>query len=263
MSTLKYIALVICISNLIYVGNSYHFEKCMQSLKSKTKIVKTQSGPIIGECHIVPYNSSAGKMFESEVYSWLGIPYAEPPIENNRFSRPKQLKPWSNLKVTTIWPKKCIQSELGMDGNSTSEDCLYLNIFVRSDTFLNSYVESKPIMIWIDGVQNTYEPSTLVATSDVIVVSFNYRLGVFGFLSLENTEASGNAGFLDQHMAIKWVYENAKYFGGDNTKITLFGQDAGALSVGYHLFYPESWPYFRNGIMQSGLPIGSSKNIQI
>jgi len=143
----------------------------MQSLKSKTKIVKTQSGPIIGECHIVPYNSSAGKMFESEVYSWLGIPYAEPPIENNRFSRPKQLKPWSNLKVTTIWPKKCIQSELGMDGNSTSED--------------------------------------------------------------------------------------------DNTKITLFGQDAGALSVGYHLFYPESWPYFRNGIMQSGLPIGSSNNIQI
>jgi carboxylesterase type B len=149
-----------------------------------------------------------------------------------------------------------------MDGNSTSEDCLYLNIFVRGDTFLNSYVESKPIMIWIDGVQNTYEPSTLVATSDVIVVSFNYRLGVFGFLSLENTEASGNAGFLDQHMAIKWVYENAKYFGGDNTKITLFGQDAGALSVGYHLFYPESWPYFRNGIMQSGSPTGNNDNFK-
>jgi carboxylesterase type B len=187
----------------------------------------------------------------------------------NRFLKPKPVESWTHVRNALEWPKACIQTR--NQSVEQSEDCLHLNVFARDATFLNKENALKPIMIWIYGgafehgysSDNLYEPSTLVAISDVIVVSFNYRLGVFGFLSLENTEASGNAGFLDQHMAIKWVYENAKYFGGDNTKITLFGQDAGALSVGYHLFYPESWPYFRNGIMQSGLPIGSSNNIQI
>ncbi len=63
---------------------------------------------------------------------------------------------------------------------------------------------------------------------------------------------------MDQHLALKWVYDNAELFGGDKTKITISGQSAGAWSVGYHLFYPHSWPYFRNSIMESGGPTGSS-----
>ena len=92
----------------------------------------------------------------------------------------------------------------------------------------------------------------------MIVVSFNYRLNVFGFLHLADSDASGNVGFLDQTMAMKWVYENTKSFGGDNSKITVFGESAGSWSVGFHLFYRESWPYFRNAIMESGAPTGSS-----
>jgi len=88
----------------------------------------------------------------------------------------------------------------------------------------------------------------------IIVVTINYRLDALGFLYLENSNASGNQGFLDQAMALQWIYDNAFSFGGDNSKITLGGESAGAWSVGYHLFYPGSWPYFRNAIMESGGP---------
>lgn len=98
----------------------------------------------------------------------------------------------------------------------------------------------------------------MVATQNVIVVSINYRLNVFGFMHLADSDATGNAGFLDQNLAMKWVYENAKAFGGDNSKITIFGESAGSWSVGFHLFYQQSWKYFRNAILESGAPTGRS-----
>jgi len=79
-------------------------------------------------------------------------------------------------------------------------------------------------------------------------------------LHLSNSSATGNAGFLDQNLAMKWIYENIIYFGGDNKKITISGESAGAFSVGFHLFYPPSWPFFRNAIMESGGPVGQSIN---
>ena len=111
-----------------------------------------------------------------------------------------------------------------------------------------------------------YEPSTLVSLSEIIVVTINYRLDHFGLLYLEGTNARGNQALLDQSLALKWIYENAQTFGGDRTKITLVGESAGAISIGYHLFYPNSCPYFRNVIMESGVPLmectkNSIKNI--
>jgi carboxylesterase type B len=99
-----------------------------------------------------------------------------------------------------------------------------------------------------------YEGSTLAAYGDIIVVTIQYRLGAFGFLHLTDSLAKGNQGFLDQHLALKWVYENADKFAGDRSRITICGESAGAFSVGYHLMYEKSWPYFRNAIMESGGP---------
>ena len=82
-----------------------------------------------------------------------------------------------------------------------------------------------------------------------------FRLDAFGFLYLDDSIATGNQGFLDQNMALKWIYNNAFSFGGDNSKITVSGQSAGSWLVGFHLFYPDSWPYFRNAIMLSGTPL--------
>ena len=90
------------------------------------------------------------------------------------------------------------------------------------------------------------------------VITINYRLNALGFMHLADTDATGNQGLHDSTTALKWIYKNAINFGGDNTRITISGESAGAWSVGYHLFLKESWPYFRNGIMQSGGPTGIS-----
>ena len=100
------------------------------------------------------------------------------------------------------------------------------------------------------GSASEYNASAIVAMSDIIVVTINYRLGPFGFFTIYNTEAKGNQGFLDQSLAFKWVYENAPLFGGDPTKITIGGESAGAWDVGFHLLYKPSWPYFNKAIMQ-------------
>ena len=87
--------------------------------------------------------------------------------------------------------------------------------------------------------------------SGIVVVTIQYRLDVFGFIRLESTDATGNQGLLDQSLALKWVYENIRNFGGDPSKITIQGVSAGASSVSYQLLYPGSWPYFKNAIVQS------------
>jgi carboxylesterase type B len=111
-------------------------------------------------------------------------------------------------------------------------------------------------------VDDIYEPSTFVAmNNDLIVITLNYRLGAFGFMHIADTEASGNQGFLDQNLALKWIYTNAHRFGGDRERITLSGQSAGSFSVGYHLVYPSSWPYFRSAMLQSGSLMNKAFNL--
>ena len=114
------------------------------------------------------------------------------------------------------------------------------------------------------GSSNEYDAATLVGTQDIIVVTINYRLGALGFLHLTGqADAHGNQALLDQTLALKWIYDNAARFGGDKTKITISGESAGAWSVGYLLFMPKSWGYFRNAIMQSGGPTTVSKWIYL
>ena len=269
----KIFIIIFSIQNCLKYSNSYVFNTCTsQSSLSDNKIVQTLSGPIRGQCYNVPVSYSNNSKINYDVFNWLSIPYAEPPINANRFLKPQSIKKWNETRDTLFLPKFCAKGGLSFYEYPSlySEDCLFLNVFVRSDSYFNRNSTLKPIFVWIHGGSflyggtslDGYEPSTLVAASDIIVVTIQYRLGVFGFLYHNGIEGSGNAGFLDQSLAIEWIYNNAEFFGGDKTRITIGGESAGAWSVGFHLFYPSSWPYFRNAIMESGGPTGESKGIK-
>ena len=261
-----FIVIVSCIININLI-NSYHFEICTSITDSSLKEVETLNGKIKGECYIVPVTYSNETKIETDVLTWLSIPYAEPPNGNNRFKDPIPVLNWSQPLDTLTWPKSCLQQPDLADEKNLDEDCLYLNVFIKRESYVNRENSLRPILVFIHGgalatgtsSADLYEPSTVVSMEDIIVVTINYRLNIFGFLHLADTDASGNQGFLDQNLALKWVYDNAEKFGGDKRKITISGESAGAWSVGYHLFYPKSWPYFRNAILQSGTPNGPSK----
>ena len=149
-------------------------------------------------------------------YFYLGIPFAEPPVNKNRFKKPIKVSSWSNIKDGTNWPNVCEQEVKTFlaKGQSLSEDCLYLNIFVSAKSYMKyrkNKCSKKPILVFIHGGQFdsgssiSYEPSINVALSDIIYITIQYRLGPFGFMHLAGTKVSGNQAFLDQHLALKWV----------------------------------------------------------
>nr|XP_056722762.1 cholinesterase-like [Euleptes europaea] len=220
-------------------------------------VVVTHSGPIRGK-HL-PAGSK-------EVTAYLGIPYAEPPVGKLRFQKPVPHEPWSHILEATNFGNSCPQlllsgtpdAEIFSANTPRSEDCLFLNVWVPNPR------PSTPtaVLVWIYGgsffVGTTsliiYDGAFLSAIENIIVVSMNYRLGALGFLSLPPA-APGNMGLLDQQLALRWVRENAASFGGDPTRITIFGHSAGGASVSYHLLSPGSQPLFDRAVLQSGSAI--------
>lgn len=217
-------------------------------------------------------NSTATSIESKSVYAFLGIPYAEPPEGEKRFRKPIPKKSWprSTIYNATVLPNSCYQMIIEWFNNTgermwipftpLSEDCLYLNIW----TPINAKQQQKPlaVMIWIYGGGFTsgsstleiYDGSILAATQNVIVASMEYRMETLGFLYLGTPDAPGNQGLHDQSLAIEWIYKNIKNFGGDPNRISLFGESAGAVSVGLHLLSPRSRPYFNNAILESAGP---------
>ncbi|XP_060615347.2 cholinesterase-like [Anolis sagrei] len=219
-------------------------------------VVVTSSGPIQGK-HIM---TDSGM-----VTAFLGIPYAEPPVGELRFQKPRPHQPWSHILEATSFANSCYQESsdptryqpmLDSDPISpVSEDCLFLNIWVPYPQ------PSGPaaVFVWIHGGAfymgtGSYDKSLLAATENIIVASMNYRLGALGFLALP-PGAPGNAGLWDQHLALHWLKDNIASFGGDPTRITLGGQSAGSASVGFHLLSPVSQPVFAQATLQSGAAI--------
>ena len=202
-----------------------YFNECdFISQDSNQSILNTLSGKIQGECLVVPVSYSNGSTVSNDVFRWLSVPYAQAPINENRFKNPLPVSSWSNILDGTVWPNRCMQNDdSGPIPLSMSEDCLYLNIFVRSDSYLNRKAYLTPIMVWIHGggltsdssTNDLYEASTLVSMSGVVVVTMNYRLNVFGFMRIDETDVMGNQGLLDQNLALNWIYNNAFLFGGD------------------------------------------------
>ena len=202
---------------------------------------------------------------ENGVASWLGIPYAKPPVGERRFKAPEYVDESDRVFEAKYYGKGAYGSEGYPDGiqKVTSEDCLYLNIWVNND----DKTEKKPVMVWIhggayvvgSGSQISYSGANLVQKqSDIIMVNINYRLNMYGFMDFssvpggENFKTAPCNGLLDQAMALRWVHENIAAFGGDPDNVTIFGQSAGGGSVSILPVMKEANRYFQKVIAQSG-----------
>jgi para-nitrobenzyl esterase len=224
------------------------------------KTVQIESGLISGY-----YNAQTG------VYSFKGIPFAAAPVGELRWKPPQPAIPWKGIKECVAFgpspmqpkpvPFLMIGPEFVVPQQPLSEDCLYLNVW----TAAKSSEEKKPVLLWIYGggfmtggaAAPGYSGEAL-AKQGIVFVSFNYRLGVFGFLSHPGLTAesahhsSGNYGLMDQIAALKWVKKNIRAFGGDPDRITIAGQSAGSASVNCLMASPLAGGLFQGAIGESG-----------
>ncbi len=196
--------------------------------------------------------------------AFLGIPYAAAPVGALRWRAPEPASSWHGTREATGYGSACAQAAQGWNASivaTASEDCLYLNVWTPQ----LGKTAKMPVMVWIHGGAFTGGSGTdrvfagdRLAAKGVVVVTINYRLGVFGFLAQPALtdeapyKASGNYGLLDQQAALRWVQTNIGQFGGDPAKVTVFGQSAGGMSVTAALTSPLSKGLLRSAIIQSG-----------
>jgi para-nitrobenzyl esterase len=226
---------------------------------------------------LVPAKTAQGIVdgeFLGDVIAYRGIPYAVPPLGELRFRPPLPPVPWTGVRSGLDMGPACPQL---IDDDPTenseavmSEDCLTLNVWTPKPD-----AAKRPVLFWIHGggftvgaARNTwYDGRYLAARGDAVVVSINYRLGAWGFLDLHSFGAryseSANVGLLDQIAALKWVKQNIAAFGGDPENVTIFGESAGASSVGDLLSIPAAKNLFAKAILESGLPGGRTGNMSI
>ena len=192
-----------------------------------------------------------------------GIPYAQPPVGQLRWRPPQPVRTWTGVRSAAAFGHDCMQLPTPGDAaplrTLPSEDCLYVNVWAPQE----SGGKSLPVMVWIYGggfVDGGSSPAVYsgaaFARHGVVFVSFNYRLGRFGFfafpaLDRENS-MEGNYAFMDQIAALRWVRENIAAFGGDPRQVTIFGESAGGMSVSVLLTSPLARGLFQRAIIESG-----------
>jgi para-nitrobenzyl esterase len=223
-----------------------------------TERVLTQNGLVAGAAS----NNSA-------VMVYKGLPYAAPPVGENRWREPQAAPAWSGVRMATEYGPRCVQNGFapGVDQALSSEDCLYLNIWAPKEM----QPAGVPVIVWIHGGGffggSGSQPMTdgaNLASKGAVVVSFNYRLGSFGFLAHPELTAespnrsSGNYAMLDMIKVLEWVYDNIAAFGGDPVNVTIVGESAGAQAVATLMASPLSAGLFHHAILQSGAWMGLS-----
>jgi para-nitrobenzyl esterase len=215
--------------------------------------VRTDAGVVEGAAGAVPH-----------VQIYKGIPYAAPPVGDLRWREPQPVTPWKGVRKATEFGPRCMQVHVWDDmifRDEMSEDCLNLNVWTPAQ----SPAAKLPVMVWIYGggfvagsTSEARQDGERLAGKGVVVVSMNYRLGVFGFfahpeLTKESPHhASGNYGLLDQVAALRWVKRNIAAFGGDPDNVTIFGESAGSFSVSALMASPVSQGLFHRAIGESG-----------
>ena len=219
-------------------------------------LATTQYGVLEGVC-------------ESGVNVFKGVPFAAPPVGENRWRAPQPLQPWQGVRSAKKFGDDPMQGnpfgDMGFDAEKKSEDCLYLNVWTPSKTM----TDRLPVVIYFNGggliAGSGSEPrysGRQMARHGIVAVTANYREGIFGFfahpqLSKETSyKGSGNYGFMDQAAAIKWVYENIAAFGGDPKQITIVGESAGSMSVSALLVSPLTRGMIARAMASSGAVCG-------
>jgi para-nitrobenzyl esterase len=212
-----------------------------------TDVIETTSGPVRG-------------VADHEVHKFLGIRYAASPAGSNRWLPPQPPERSHAVIEATTPGSACPQLPSQFSAPFASEDCLFLNVWTPA--FAADRDEGLPVMIWIHGgalIQGTgagFDPSVMVETGNVIVVTINYRLGAFGWLAdaalADAGGNSGNYGLMDQQLAMDWVQDNIARFGGDPHRVTIFGESAGGLSTMSNLASPTAHGLFQQAIVESG-----------
>lgn len=228
-----------CVAALVSLG----------ATESISSVVKVTTGSVQGQ----PRN-------EDGILSFLGIPFAAPPVGQLRWKSPQSPVKFNGTFNATTFGYSCYSALLSLPPPTPqNEDCLTINVW----TGASSTNEKRPVMFWIYGggfqFGSSADPGyngTALAQEGVVVVSFNYRLGALGYLALDELDEegtnSGNFGLQDQLYALQWVKENIIAFGGDPDNVTIWGESAGAHSVGLLMASPLSEGLFHKGIMESG-----------
>lgn len=213
---------------------------------------------------------------ESGIKVFKGVPFAAPPVGELRWKEPQPLTPWEGVRNADHFGPNAMQLNVFGDMNfgtdSMSEDCLYLNIWTPSITGKEGY----PVLVYFHGgglvAGSGSEPryaGERMARRGLVVITVNYRLGIFGFLahselSSESTyHASGNYGYLDQVAALKWIKENIEAFGGDPNRVTIAGESAGSISVSALMCSPLSKHLFAQAIGSSGSLLGTLSPVSL
>lgn len=218
-------------------------------------VVQTRDGKVQG-------------FFTSGVAEFLGIPYAAPPVGDLRWRPPVPAAPWKAvLKATAFGPTCAQNTNLGPFSGpaSVAEDCLFINVFTPNltpDIKGKGTLENLPVMFWSYGggesvgESNDYDGSKLAREGNVVVVTFNYRLNLMGFIAHPALDNEGhmfaNYGLLDNQLALQWVHDNIAKFGGDPNNITIFGQSAGARNTASEVLSPLAKGLFKQAIFESG-----------
>ena len=197
---------------------------------------------------------------DASITAYKGIPFAAPPVGELRWRAPQPAIPWQGVRKADQFGSGCFQVQMQRDVSSGSEDCLFLNVW----TGATASTERRPVFVWIYGGRFTLGAGSDplfdgegLARKGIVVVTLNYRLGVFGFLatpelSLESGHnASGNYGVLDQIAALQWVKKNITAFGGDPNRVTIAGQSAGGASVLSLTASPLAKGLFHKAIIES------------
>jgi para-nitrobenzyl esterase len=208
--------------------------------------------------------------------SFKGIPFAAPPVGPLRWKPPQPVAPWPGVRKAIEFGPRCMQTRVYTDmifrDAGPSEDCLYLNVWMPA-----AHSETKlPVMVWVYGgafvAGSSSEPrqdAGVLCQKGVVVVTMNYRLGVFGFfshpeLSKESGHnASGNYGLMDQLAALQWIKQNIAVFGGDPDNVTIFGESAGSSSVSALMASPLAKGLFRRAIGESGAIFGAARPMKL
>jgi para-nitrobenzyl esterase len=244
---------------LLAVAASLLTPACLIFAAPPQPIIKTAQGKVAGKW-----------IMDGAQKAFLGLPYAAPPVGPLRWKAPQPPSPWTGVRDATRFAGRCEQWHVWNDyfflDSGPTEDCLYLNVYTPALARPSSKL---PVMVWIHGggffagagSEPRYTNSALVSRG-VILVTINYRLGVFGFLASKDLarEAGGHAGnygLMDMVAALRWVHANIQRFGGDPGNVTIFGESAGSFAVNALMAAPDARGLFQKAIGESGAFFGS------